>query len=58
MLFKMSASKMNFEEKKKKLQRVLLAGTVGIPTSMLAIHFNFFNTGRLGGWTGVGSTWY
>ena len=28
MLFKMSASKMNFVEKKKNLDRVLLAGTV------------------------------
>ena len=32
MLFKMSASKMNFEVKKKNLDCVLLAGTVGIPT--------------------------
>ena len=30
MLFKMSASKMSFVKKKKKLQRVLHAGTVGI----------------------------
>ena len=33
MLFKMSASKMSFVQKKKKLQRVLHAGTVVVPGS-------------------------
>ena len=37
MLFKMSASKMSFVKKKKKLERVLHAGTVGIPTAVTAV---------------------
>ena len=35
MLFKMSASKMSFLKKKKKLQRVLHAGTVGYAAALL-----------------------